>query len=185
MKVYGICCHGLGIIQPIDNLCSFLNKHTPSGVHFNIVGGADPRITYPIIIDNMIKAHAAGYEVIFMGHSLGAMLAFIAADKLKSHGIKSKLFVSFDSTQWGSNAPGTLPYAPGSPHAGQYFVPDNVAHWIHYWQPVYPGGGRVHLAPGNTTTVLEEHRRYEDHINMVNAFDLQQHVLDVLLEKLK
>ena len=31
--------HGLFIGQPVDELAAFLNKMTPAGIHFNVVGG--------------------------------------------------------------------------------------------------------------------------------------------------
>ena len=37
-------CHGLGFIQPIDQLARWLNVNTPSAIHFNTVGGSDPML---------------------------------------------------------------------------------------------------------------------------------------------
>ena len=113
------------------------------------------------------------------------MMMFYIADALKAQGLPIALVVSIDSTDWGTNAPGTVPYAIDQPTAGQYFVPDNVDNWIHYRQPVYPGGGVVQLAPGNTHTFFQNYERTEAHVVLPTLPDIEQHILDAVLAMVK
>jgi hypothetical protein len=183
-KYFCIACNGLDewlFGNPLTQCADFLNAHTPQGVHFNVIGGADPRPFIYQYEHNLSSACAAGYQAIIIGHSLGAMMMFYLADAMKKLGYRLPLVVSYDSTDWGTNAPGTTPYAMGSASAGYYFVPDNVDHWIHYRQPVYPGGGYAQLAPGNTSTKFENYERTEAHVWIPIIPDIEQHVLTAIL----
>jgi hypothetical protein len=174
--------HGLFIGNPVDKLAAFLNSKTPDGIHFNVVGGFDPQPLQGQITQQVITAHQSGAEIIFGGHSKGAMLAFYLADHLKSVGIRAPLFISLDSTNWGSNVPGTAPWAVlfGLPDAGKWLVPSNVDRWLHFWQPTPPGGGQATLAPGNTTTNLGVHQLNVDHLRVPTA--AEQLILDAVLQ---
>lgn len=185
-KTFDLACNGLdeGFFgNPLAQCADFLNRETPNDVHFNVVGGADPRPFIYQFEHNLAAAIGAGYIPILIGHSLGAMMMFYLADSMKAKGLKIPLVVSIDSTDWGTNAPGLIPYdlAPPAAVAGQYFVPDNVDHWIHYRQPVYPGGGVVHLAPGNAHTNFEYFERVEAHVVLPILPDIEQHILAAVL----
>lgn len=173
--------HGLFIGQPVDDLAAFLNSKTPDGIHFNVVGGFDPQPLQAQITQQVVTAHQGGAEIIFGGHSKGAMLSFYLADYLKSVGIRAPLFISLDSTDWGSNAPGTVPWAMllGHPDAGKWLVPNNVDRWLHFWQSAFPGGGQAALAPGNTTTNFSTQQLNVDHLSVPTA--ARQFVLDAVL----
>lgn len=174
-------CHGLVVGYPVDQLAAFINGATPVDVHFNVTGGSDPRPQTDDIIGKLIASKTPN---IFFGHSLGAMLAFYAADALKAKGIRAPLFVSIDSTGWGTNAPGvarwdTLVFPPNT---GKYLVPDNVDRWIHFFQDEEPGGGVAMLAPGNTRTDLRVvHLPNENHISIVNSNVVRDDILAAVL----
>lgn len=174
-------CHGLLVGWPVDQLAAYINGDTPPGIHFNVTGGSDPRPMTDAIIDKLIASKVPN---IFLGHSLGAMLSFYAADALKAKGIRSPLFISIDSTFWGTNAPGvdrwsTLVFPPNT---GKYFVPDNVDRWLHFYQDGAPGGGVAELAPGNTRTDLRVvHLPGENHLSIVNSKTVRDDVLASVL----
>lgn len=183
-KTYDVGCHGLLIGQPVDELIAFLNAQTPDGIHFDAAGGADPRPQEGQIIQNLIARARAGFLPIFIGHSLGAMLAFYAAMALKAAGIRSPLFVSIDPTCWGTNAPGVPEWSEVvlAPNTGRYFVPDNVDTWLHFNQDGYPGGGHASLAPGNTTTSLcPMEFPGENHLSNVNCAPVRTAILRAVL----
>ncbi len=169
--------------NPLSALASYLNGHTPKGVHFNVVGGADPRPFIDQFFQSLAAAVGAGYTPIILGHSLGAMMMFYLADAMKAKGISLPLVISIDSTDWGTNAPQFTPYQVGipAPYTGEYWVPDNVDRWIHYRQPVYPGGGVVQKALGNTHTAFENYERAEAHVVLPVLPDIQQHILEAVL----
>ena len=168
--------------NPLSQCADYLNTNTPAGVHFNVVGGADPRPYVDQFAKNCIDAAEAGSTILLLGHSLGAMMVFYLADALRAKGIAIPLVVSIDSTDWGTNAPGNAPYAMGTATAGQYFVPDNVATWMHYRQPVYPGGGGVQLAPGNNTTNFQNFERTEAHVVLPVLPDIEAAILAAVLK---
>lgn len=171
--------------NPLGQLANFLNQHTPSGVHFSVVGEMDPR---PFILQfehNVDAAHSAGYEIILIGHSLGAMMMFYLADAAKRRGITIPLLVPIDATDWGTNAPGAVPYALANSTPGAYWVPDNVDRCVYYRQPVYPGGGVAHLAAGNKHTKFENFNRVEAHVVLPILPDIQNHILEAVLEAVK
>jgi len=183
-KFFCLACNGLDealFANPLSRLANFLNENTPKGVHFNTVGGADPRPFIFQFEQSLAAAVGAGQTPIILGHSLGAMMMFYMADAAKKLGLSLPLVVSIDSTDWGTNAPGTIPYAIGTSTPGQYFVPDNVAQWLHYRQPVYPGGGVVQLAPGNTTTNFQNFERAEAHVVLPVLPDIQAQILAAVL----
>ena len=169
--------------NPLSALADYLNKGTPDGIHFNVVGGWDPRPSIDLFIHNVAAAAAGGYTVLLVGHSLGAMMMFYLADAMKKLSIGLPLVVSIDSTQWGTNSPNYTPYAlaVAEPDTGQYWVPSNVDRWIHYRQPVYPGGGVVQLAAGNTHTKFENFERVEAHVVLPILPDIQKTILDAVL----
>jgi hypothetical protein len=182
-----VACNGLleqAFGNPLDVLATWLNVNTPDGFHLNVVGGADPRPGAQGYIDDMIAKAKAGIPPIFIGHSLGAMLSFYAADDLKAAGLTSPLFVSIDSTDWGTNAPNVPRWSTIvlPPSTGEYFVPDNVATWLHFYQDGAPGGGVAQLAPGNQTTILRaQHLPTENHISIVNCDPVRQAILAAVL----
>ena len=155
-----------------------------SGVHFNLVGGLDPHPLFEVeIFGPMVAAHQRGETVIFLGHSMGAMAAFYAADRLKAQGIHSPLFIAIDATNWGTNAHGVAPWTtPAStPPAGHWYAPDNIDQFLYFHQNAGPGGGVAFRAPGNDHTVLKQwHLPSENHISIVNAPVVRAAILDAL-----
>lgn len=169
--------------SPLGQLASFLNQHTPAGTHFDVVGGMDPRPFINQFIHSCEVAAGAGQKVILVGHSLGAMAMFYIADAMRARRLSLPLAVSIDSTSWGTNRPGIPPYALSTgAFAGQYWVPENVDHWLHFRQPVYPGGGIAHLGAGNTHTKFENFERVEPHVSLPIIPDIQQKILQAVLE---
>ena len=133
-------CHGLIVTWPVDDLAEWLDQNTPAGIHFNTVGGVDPQLYAGAITTAVIRDIDAGKQVIFIGHSMGAMLAYYLADDLKSAGLKAPLFIPIDPTDWGSNLPDTLRWSWSVTAAGRWAAPSNIGKWINYHQPSYPGG---------------------------------------------
>jgi hypothetical protein len=177
-------CHGLAIGYPIDDLAAYLNANTPGGIHFNVVGGADPQPLQSEIEDQVVAAIKGGAQAIFIGHSKGAMLTFYLADYLKTLRLRAPLFVSLDSTDWGSNAPdaGQWSLIPPANDAGQWFAPDSVDRWLHFSQPSYPGGGRAQLAGGNAITSLTAKQvAGADHLSLPNMPEVRRAVLAAVM----
>lgn len=168
--------------NPLGQLANYLNRNTRPNIHFNVVGGTDPRPFLDQFIHNCEAAHGAGYELFLIGHSLGAVMTFYLADAMKARAIPIRLVVAIDATDWGTNAAGTIPYAMGTSTAGHYWVPDNCDRFIYYRQPGYPGGGVAYLAAGNTSTAFESYERVEAHVVLPILPDIQQHILRAVLE---
>lgn len=126
-------CHGLGLVQPIDTLAAWLNANTPSGIHFKTVGAMDPQLEERSIRGSIEADLAAGNELIFVGHSKGAMLAYFLR-------YKAPLIVAIDPTDWGSNFE-CSDWDLTPPQPGQWGAPSNVTRWINFHQSGYPGGG--------------------------------------------
>jgi hypothetical protein len=183
-----VACNGLleqAFGNPLAQLAGWLNDSTPLGFHLNVVGGFDPRPGAQGYINDMIAKGRQGMPTIYIGHSLGGNLAFDAANALKAAGIKSPLFVSIDSTDWGTNAAGIPQWSTVvlPPNTGEYFVPDNVATWLHFYQDGAPGGGIAQLAPGNETTILRAyHLPGENHISIVNCDPVRKAILAAVLK---
>ena len=188
IETYDLACNGLleqAFGNPLAQLATDLNQSTPAGFHLNVIGGFDPRPGAQSYIDDMIAKGRNGIPTIYIGHSLGAMLAFYAADALKAAGLKSPLFVSIDSTDWGTNASGIPEWSTVvlSPNTGEYFVPDNIETWLHFYQDGAPGGGIAQLAHGNETTTLRAmHLPGENHISIVNCAPVRQAILAAVLK---
>jgi hypothetical protein len=173
-KIYAVACKGLAdplVGAPLEVLIAYLNHET--GIFFNLVGGLDPHPLFEIeIFGPMVQAHGRGETVIFLGHSMGAMAAFYAADRLKKLGIHSPLFIAIDTTNWASNAPGVAPWTKPAttPPAGHWYAPDNIDVFYYFHQLAGPGGGVAELAHGNTHTRLHAYKMaQETHISIVNA----------------
>ena len=78
---FDVACQGLdefAVGQPLITLADWLNDNTPTGIHFNVVGGIDPQLQQETIEQSMIVAAVTGSAPIFVGHSKGAMEAFYA-----------------------------------------------------------------------------------------------------------
>ena len=187
-KYYCLAVNGLDEFMfggPLSQLAGYLNGHTPNGVHFEVVGGVDPRPFVGQFTHNLAAAVSSGYTPIILGHSLGAMMMFYLADAMKAKNINLPLVISIDSTDWGTNAPGYVPYEVGTHTPGYYWVPNNVNRWIHYRQPVYPGGGIVALGTNNTFTKFENYARLEAHVVLPVLPDIEQHILSAVLDVVK
>lgn len=185
-KLYAIACKGLAdplVTAPLEQLIAWLNIETH--IFFNLVGGLDPHPLFEPIMEMMVQAHQRGETVIFLGHSMGGMAAFYAADRLRSLGIRSPLFIGLDATDWASNAAGVPPWTrpATTPPAGHWYAPDNIDKFIYIHQDAPPGGGVAFLAPGNKHTVLKEyHLPQESHIGIVNAQLTRSVILSALRE---
>lgn len=179
-EVYARACHGLWVGSPVDELAAYLNHETPPGVHFITIGGSDPRPDTDRIIDDAIAAARRSARVVFIGHSLGSMLAFYLADALKAAGLRAALIVAIDPTGWGTNAPGVPLWSEVvfPPNTGRYFVPDSVDVFLHFRQYVPPGGGTAELAAGNKTTHFETLTlASQNHLSIVNCDEVCSRVL--------
>lgn len=183
-KLYCVISKGLLIGWPVDTLAAWLNEETPEGIHFDVVGGADPQPLAGEIIANLIARDDAGFTIIFGGHSMGAMLSFYAAMALAEKGIKSPLFFDIDPTDWGTNAPSIPQWSEVvfPPNTGRYFAPANVATWLHFNQNWAPGGGTAERAPGNTVTDFRSLAQPdENHLSIVNAAPVRKAILEAVL----
>ena len=75
LNIVGVCVHGLGgdlYSTGMDTLAAELNRITPTGCHFTVRGGNDPRLEDATITSDLLSALAKGATVIYIGHSLGA-----------------------------------------------------------------------------------------------------------------
>jgi hypothetical protein len=171
---YCVACKGLAdplVGAPLEVLVMALRAET--GFFFNIVGGLNPHPLFEVeILGPMVEAHQRGEDLIFLGHSMGAMAAFYAADRLKALGIHSPLFIALDATNWASNAPGVIPWIrpETTPPAGHWYAPDNIDEFIYFHQAAGPGGGVAFPAHGNVHTKF--HSGYlpnESHLSIVNS----------------
>jgi hypothetical protein len=171
-------CNGLleqAFGNPVSELADWLNAETPAGIHFNDVGGFDPRPPVESQIQDAVVADIqAGKEVIFIGHSLGAMECYYLADLLNSKHLKAPLFVAIDPTQWGTNIPLAPPWDLAPPTPGQYRAPSNIAMFINFHQPAYPGGGMC-VSGGQDITVPGV-----DHISIPNCNLVRQTILHAI-----
>lgn len=153
-------CHGLGVIQPIDEIAMELNAATPPGVHFNIVGGVDPRIEQGAI-ESRMAAIASTYEFIWIGHSLGAALGFYLPQKYPKW--KFALVITVDPTDWGSNI-NSSPWITNPPHPGHWHASPNAKRWINIRSSQYPGGG---ILDGNSPAWEDHHFPELPHIGII------------------
>lgn len=128
--------------NPLSQLADWLNASTPAGIHFNVVGGFDPRPPVQGQIESAVMLDiAAGKQVIVIGHSLGAGLCYYLADDMKAKNLSAPLFAAIDPTQWGSNIPPAAQWDLMPPTPGQWIAPDNIGIFLNFHQPIYPGGG--------------------------------------------
>jgi len=145
MNVYGLCIHGLmGDVysNSMNNLAARLNKVTPAGCHFTVVGGNDPRVFTAMIEDGIDKAIGKGAVPILIGHSLGADMVVNQCNRLQTRGIKVPFAGAVDPVDWAGTD--TTP--------GIWAIGANVDVVINPYQDVYPGGGHVVRAAGNKHT---------------------------------
>jgi pimeloyl-ACP methyl ester carboxylesterase len=184
-KTYAVACKGLAdplVGAPLEVLIAYL--HAETGVFFNLVGGLDPHPLFELeILGPMLAAHQRGEAIVFLGHSMGAMAAFYAADRLKAQGVHSPLFIALDATNWASNAPGVAPWTrpATTPPAGHWYAPDNIDTFLYFHQAAGPGGGVAFLAHGNThTKFLSSYLQYETHIGIVNNLTVRKAIVGAL-----
>jgi pimeloyl-ACP methyl ester carboxylesterase len=184
-KIYAVACKGLAdplVGAPLEVLIAYL--HAETGVFFNLVGGLDPHPLFEVeILGPMLAAHQRGEAVVFLGHSMGAMAAFYAADRLKAQGVHSPLFIALDATNWASNAPGVAPWTrpATTPPAGHWYAPDNVDEFLYFHQTAGPGGGVAFPAHGNTHTKFRSYDMpQESHLSIVNAPAVRTAIVDAL-----
>ena len=164
-------CNGLIVSYPVVDLCAYLNANTPDGIHFNDVGGYDPQPLYGSIKDAVVGDIRAGKQVIFIGHSYGAMTCYYLADDLQAMGLKAALFIAIDPTCWASNLPGTVRWGWSPTDGGKWAAPANITTWINYHQPYYPGGG-VCISGGRDIAVAGV-----DHLSIVNSAPVRAGIL--------
>ena len=180
-EFYCIACNGLdefAVGQPVEALAAYLNARTPKGIHFNVVGGVDPMLEQTDIFGNALAAAKRGAVLILIGHSKGAMMMFYLADWLKAQGYRVALVIALDATCWGSNMPGTTPWAVIiGENAGKWLAPDNVDDFRYFRQPGYPGGGYAYPAPGNHTSNLKIYERMESHVALPDSPPVETMIL--------
>ena len=164
-------CNGLIVTWPVTDLASFLNNNTPDGIHFNEIGGVNPQFQYSSILASAVADIKAGKQLIFIAHSMGAMLCYYLADDLNAQGLKAPLFVAIDPTDWASNMSGTIRWGWSPSDGGQWAAPSNIGKWINYHQPSYPGGG-VCVSGGEDIAVAGV-----DHLSIVNSSIVRNGVL--------
>jgi hypothetical protein len=182
-KYYAVLCNGLHeelFGSPLSMLGDFLNEHTPTGIHFEVIGGMDPRVMYQTLLHNLTAAISSGYRGLIVGHSLGAMWAYYAADELKRRQMRAPLCVAIDPTDWGSNI-NCNPYVVSPPEPGHYLCPDSIDRMIHIRQPFYPGGGFGAVADGNKLTAFTMLNRTESHVVLPLVPAVQQAILGAVL----
>lgn len=171
-------CNGLmeqAFGGPVTQLATWLNANTPSGIHFNIVGGVDPRPpVQQAIFDSVVTDVKAGKTLIFIGHSLGAGLSYYLADYLNGKGLSAPLIVAIDPTQWGSNLPPDAPWALTPANPGKWAAPSNIGMFVNLHQPIYPGGG-VCVSGGDDISVPGT-----DHIGIPNNDLTRQIILNAI-----
>lgn len=143
MKIFGLCIHGLfGDLFPLgmDKLAATLNKNTPAGVHFTVVGGNDPDAFRPMIEQAIDAAVERGEIIILIGHSLGADMVVTQCNRLLG---KTQVPIAgvVDPVDW-----------TGTHSAGIWEVDRNVDLVINPYQDQYPGGGHVVRVAGNEHT---------------------------------
>lgn len=129
-----LCCHGLGVVQPIDQLAAVLNAKTP--LRFEIVGAADPMLEHGAIASRVTGAIKEGKRVIFIGHSKGAMLAYYLSV------YSPTLTIAIDPTCWGSNI-NTAAWAFAAPGFAGTWRAAGHGRFINFHQSGYPGGGKL------------------------------------------
>lgn len=171
MKYFCVACEGLAVGWPIDQLAAWLNENTPQQIHFVVVGNGNPQMNEQSIRAQIEAKIADGYTLIFIGHSMGAMLAYYL-------GYKSPLIVSIDPTCWGSNID-TTPWNLLPPYPGKWRAPDNVDHWINFRQASYPGGGKL-TNPGPNRT--DYYFADTDHLSIVNDSHTRNAIRNAILE---
>lgn len=155
-----VACHGLGLLQPIDDLAQWLNDNTPNNVHFDTVGGFDPMVQQQDIIARLSGAFAGRRKLIFIGHSKGAMLGFYVPGY-----VICELVITIDPTCWGSNIDTVQWTFASSRNAGRWQANPNVSRWANFHQPGAPGGG-VLINPNGAR---EDHEiPGVDHMSIVN-----------------
>ncbi len=161
MKIAGLCVHGLlGDVFSLgmDALASKLNRATPVGVHFKVVGGNDPDLVANTLTQQLLSSAAQGFIPMVFGHSLGADFVWDFADKAKAAKVELPLMGSIDPVSWRSNT--------SSP--GIWMAPTNVRVAMNFRQPFYPGGGYLRAQnPG--VTLMQEHTYAYPHANWGQA----------------
>lgn len=168
-------CHGLIVTSPITELANWLNANTPEGIHFREVGGIDPQPLAGEIENAVVTDIKNGKQVIFIAHSMGAMLCYYLADDLNAQGLKAPLFVAIDPTDWASNMSGTIRWGWSPSDGGQWAAPGNIGKWINYHQPSYPGGG-VCISGGTDIAVAGV-----DHLSIVNSPTVRNGILAAVM----
>jgi hypothetical protein len=184
-KLYAVACKGLAdplVGAPLEVLIAHL--HAETGVFFNLVGGLDPHPLFEVeIMQPILAAHKRGEAIIFLGHSMGAMAAFYAADRLKAQNLHSPLFIALDATNWASNAPGVVPWTKPAttPPAGHWYAPDNIDTFLYFHQAAGPGGGVAFPAHDNAhTKFYSGYLPHESHIGIVNDPTVRKAIVGAL-----
>lgn len=160
IKIDGLCVHGLmGDVYSLgmDALASKLNRATPEGVHFEVVGGNNPDLEAGNLTRRLLASAAKGIAPVVIGHSLGGDFVWDFADKANAAGVALPLMVSIDPVQWRGNR-GV---------AGMWVAAKCVDVAMNFRQPFYPGGGR--LTAADKRTLVQEHTYSYPHANFGQA----------------
>ena len=164
-RVRGVCIHGLGnqaFSEGMDTLAARLNRL--SNVRFTVHNMGLLFYENLMTIFGVLESAAkAGAKVVAVGHSMGGDEVWKIAALLDSRGIAVPLAVSADPTCWGS--------------PGGWVVTKNVAVAGNFWQPAYPGGGRLVNARGRKG-VLHEKPLQLPHVRIDNDPSLHDWVED-------
>jgi pimeloyl-ACP methyl ester carboxylesterase len=130
------CCHGLGVVQPINALAAELDAR--DGKHSFIVGGFNPPLEQAAI-EKLVRSTAIrGRGIVWIGHSMGAALGFYLAQKFPLYHFK--LIVTVDPMCWASNIE-CANWATEPPHPGHWIATGKFDRWINIRSSQYPGGG--------------------------------------------
>jgi len=167
MNIIGVCRHGLGgdfYSTGMDRLAEKLNAVTPSGCHFTVSGGNDPRIDETSFDQGLLAAMSKGAVVIYIGHSLGADAALRFCQLAAANKFNLPLVCPVDPVSWDSNAAQFV--------AGRWEVGSNIARVIGFLSTAFPGEGRVYPAAGNTTTQISDTQLQLPHATLPGGLDI-------------